>query len=235
MKQKNNLSFTCKNCRSSGPAACSTDFSFLYCPWYTDYNQEAHDCIYCRHCGTVHDVVPSPWRALKRLLGRTPVKVVGAYRMPAIKRLTRIGNRHHPGLRTMHPFILEAMRQDGRLAADEDLTAEPTLEFLAECLNDSSPAVRREAAMALGRSGDEQAEALLEEAMEDEDWDVSESAEIALNRLKNHQPADRADESQGQAPDQSAATEQWQYFGYGRNRSSFDKIRRRRRNLKKLK
>jgi len=236
MKQETTtFKFTCKNCKNSGLAACSKDFPFIHCPWYTDYNRDGHDCIYCRACGTAHDVTASPLGAVKRLLAQAPFKIVATYDITAIRRLTRINNSHHPSLRSMNPLILEAMQEDGRLAADEDLTAELTLEFLAECLTDKNYIVRMEAIIALKDFNNQQTIELLKKAIGDENWDVSESAEIMLDYLKHSRKTSEPDKSPEESRRNPLETEQWQYFGYGRSRSSFDKIRRRKRRLKKLK
>ena len=135
----------------------------------------------------------------------------------------------------MNPLILEAMAEDGRLAADEDLTAEPTIEFLAECLTDKNHIVRVEAVTTLRRFNSQQAVDLLKKAIGDESWEVSENAEIVLDYLKNREKINEPDKSPEESRKNPLETEQWQYFGYGRSRSSFDKIRRRKRRPKRLK
>ena len=235
MKQETTtFKFTCKYCKNSGLAACSKEYPFLHCPWYTDYNQDVHGCIYCRACGTVHDVTASPLGAVKRLLAQAPFRIESIYDIPAIKRITRINNSHSPSLRSMNPLILEAMAEDGRLAADEDLTAEPTIEFLAECLTDKNHIVRVEAVTTLRRFNSQQAVDLLKKAIGDESWEVSENAELVLDYLKNRERVNEPEQSPEESRKNPLETEQWQYFGYGRSRSSFDKIRRRKRHLKRL-
>ena len=234
--------FTCKNCKKSGLASCSGETPFIHCHWYTDYNQEAHDCIYCRACGATHDITVSMLGGLKKLLAQSPYKVLAVYTIRAIKRMTRISDGHRPGLRTMDPLILEAMRQDGRLAVDEDLAAEPTIEFLAECLEDKNRIVRREAVIALKKFDNQQAVDLLEKIVEeDESWEVAENAEIVLDSFDIREDTGGTGETGGfpgkyseEPPENPQESEQWQYFGYGRSRSSFDKLRRRRRRPKKI-
>ena len=236
MKQETTtFKFTCKNCKNSGLAACSRDFPFLHCPWYTDYNQDAHDCIYCRACGTVYDVTASIFGSIKKLMAQAPFGIDAVYDNTAIKRLMRIDNSLHPRLHTMYPLILEAMEEDGRLAADEDLTAQPTIEFLAECLKDKNHIVRMEAVIALKGFNNQQSMELLKKAMGDENWEVSEAAETVLEYLKSIGKTNEANESPEEPRKNPLETEQWQYFGYGRSRSSFDKIRRRKRRPKRLK
>jgi hypothetical protein len=125
----------------------------MFVPWYKAYNGLTHGCLYCRSCGAVHDTIGYFFLLgiIKLLLKRIPSKVTAAYEFPEIKRLTRINNPNCPSLHSMNPYIIEAMIEDNRLTEDEDLLAEPTIDFLFECSKDKHPIVRNEAMIALQR------------------------------------------------------------------------------------
>ena len=175
--------FTCKKCGQTGGSACSTELPFLHCSWYRDYKGLIHGCLYCRSCGAVHDTIGSFLAPIKILFGRMPSKITGTYEFSAIKKITRINNPDFLGLRSMNPYILNAMEEDGRLTPDEDLTEEPTVDFLLECLTDNNFIVRREAIIALRRFKDERAGDPLIEALKDEHWDVRRNAAITLGEI----------------------------------------------------
>lgn len=177
------LKFTCRNCGKTGFAACSAKLPLLHCSWYRDYKGLIHGCLYCRSCGAVHDTNGSLVGPIKLLFSRVPSKVVAVYEFSAFKKLTRINNPDFPSLRSMNPFIIEAMIEDGRLTEDEDLTEEPTVDFLLECLGDNNFIVRREAIIALRRFKDKQATDPLIEALKDKNWDVRRNAAITLGDI----------------------------------------------------
>ena len=142
--------FTCKKCGQTGESACSKELPFLHCSWYRDYKGLIHGCLYCRSCGAVYDTIGSLLGPIQLVFGRMPSKIVVVYEFSALKKLTRINNPDLPSLRSMNPYILEAMIEDGRLIEDEDLTEEePAEDFLLECLTDNNFIVRREATIAL--------------------------------------------------------------------------------------
>jgi len=135
----------------------------------------------------VHDTIGSAFGVggIKLLFGRVPSKVVAVYEIPAFKKLTRINNPDFPSLRSMNPYILNAMEEDGRLTPDEDedLTEEPTVDFLLECLTDDNFIVRRETIIALREFRDRQAVDPLIEALKDKNWDVRRNAAITLGEI----------------------------------------------------
>ena len=212
--------FTCPNCKKTGLAACSKQLPFLHCSWYRDYEGLTHDCLYCRSCGAVHDTIGSFLGVIKTLFGRDPSEIVATYEISVLKRLTRINNHNFPGLRSINPYILSAIEEDGRLTEDEDLTEEPTIEFLSECLTDKNYIVRREAVIALKKFQDKRAVDLLVESLGDKHWDVRKNAEVILGDLKDSETTGPSDKP--------LEVEKWQYFGYRSSQSSFDKVRRRR-------
>jgi len=48
-----------------------------------------------------------------------PSKIVATYSFPEFKEITKINNPDIPSLRSMNPFILKAMEEDGRLSEYE--------------------------------------------------------------------------------------------------------------------
>ena len=176
------LKFTCKNCKASGLAELSGETPFVHAPWYMDYRGLQHNCIYCRSCGAVHDTVMSLLGVIKMQFRRIPSKVVALFKTQSIKRLTVIKNPNIPDLRSLNPVIITAMKEDGRLK-DDDLTKEPTADFLIECLSDDNPIVKREAIIALKGFSDKRAVEPLIEALKDTRWDVRMNAAITLGHL----------------------------------------------------
>ena len=175
--------FTCKKCGQTGESACSKEFPFLHCSWYRDYKGLIHGCLYCRSCGAVHDTIGSLVAPIKLLFGRMPSNVVAVYEFSEFKKITEINNSCFSGFRSMNPYIINAMIEDGRLTEDEDLTEEPTADFLLECLTDKNFIVRREAIIALRRFKDERAVDQLIEALKDKNWDVRRNAVITLGDI----------------------------------------------------
>jgi len=112
-----------------------------------------------------------------------PSKVVAVYEFSEFKKITKINNPDFSGLRSMNPFILEAIFKDSRLTEDEDLAEEPTADFLLECLTDKNFIIRREAIIALRRFKDKQRVDPLIEALKDENWDVRRNAAITLGEI----------------------------------------------------
>jgi len=87
----------------------------------------------------------------------------------------------------MNPYIFNAMEEDGRLTPDEDkdedLTEEPTVDFLLECLTDNNFIVRKEAIIALGRyDGNKVVDALIE-MLKDKNWEAKKNAALTLGDL----------------------------------------------------
>ena len=111
--------FTCKKCGRTGESACSKGLPFLHCSWYRDYKGLIHGCLYCRNCGAIYDTIGSLLAPLKIVLGRMPSKIVATYSFPELKEITKINNPDIPSLRSMNPFILKAMEEDGRLSEYE--------------------------------------------------------------------------------------------------------------------
>jgi hypothetical protein len=111
--------FTCKKCGKTGSAACSSELPFLHCSWYEDYQGLIHGCLYCRNCGAVYDTIGSLLAPIKMLFGRMPSKIVATYDFSELKDITKKNDPDIPSLRSMNPFILNAMIDDGRLSEDE--------------------------------------------------------------------------------------------------------------------
>ncbi len=145
------LKFTCRNCGETGPAHCGYDVRLLHCPWYKDHRGIVHGCLYCRNCGTVHDTIGSLLGLIKMILGRIPSKVIAVYDVPTFSKLLKINNPNFRTLERLHPSVVSAMSEDGRLPDDEDLANQPSDEFLHHCLENPHPDVRREAQIALER------------------------------------------------------------------------------------
>ncbi len=177
--------FTCKKCGKTGESACSKQLPFLHCSWYRDYKGLLHGCLYCRSCGAVYDTIGPFLGAIKLLFGRMASKVIAVYEFSEFKKITKINNPDFPGLRSMNPYIINAMIEDDRLTEeeDEDLTEEPTVDFLLECLTDNNFIVRREAIIALRRFEDKRAVNPLIEALRDKNWDVRRNAAITLGEM----------------------------------------------------
>jgi hypothetical protein len=173
--------FTCKKCGQTGGAAGSKELPFLHCSWYRDYKGLIHGCLYCRSCGAVYDTIGSLLSPIKLLFGRMPSKVIGVYEFSEFKKITKINNPDFSGLRSMNPFIINTMIEDGRLTEeDNDLIEEPTIDFLLECLTGKNFIVRREAIIALRRFKDKQVVDPVIKALKDKHWDVRRNAAITL-------------------------------------------------------
>jgi len=144
-----------------------------------------HGCLYCRSCGAVHDTIGPFLGAIKLLFGRMPSKVVAVYEFSEIKKITKINNPDFSGLRSMNPYIINAMVDDGRLTTEDDdlLEEEPTVDFLLECLKEENFIVRREAIIALRTSKNKQAVKPLIEALRDKHRDVRRNAAITLGEI----------------------------------------------------
>ena len=187
MKQeKMKLKFTCNNCNNTGYADLSRETQFTHAHWYTDQNGLKHNCIYCRSCGAVHDAIGS-------LFGRILAKDIVTFEISAFKKLAKINNPDFITLTSVHPYIIKAMVEDGRLNEDEDMTGKkPTLDFLLGCLKDKNfivrgeakIALRRNAAIVLGDIGDSTAIKPLNELLTTEKWEhlVREEAAIEIAR-----------------------------------------------------
>ena len=113
------LKFTCKKCERAGFAACSREFPFLHCSWYKDYKGLIHGCLYCKNCGAIYDTAGSLLALIKIVLGRMPSKIVATCDFSEFKEITKMNDPDIPSLRSMNPFILTAMEEDGRLSEDE--------------------------------------------------------------------------------------------------------------------
>ena len=175
--------FTCKKCGQTGESACSKELPFLHCSWYRDYKGLIHGCLYCRSCGAVYDTIGSFVAPIKLLFGRMPSKIVAVSEFSEFKKITKINNLDFPSLRSMNPYILNAMIEDGRLTEDEDLTEEPTIDFLLECLTDKNFIIRREAIVALRSFRDKEAVDPVIKALKDKHWDVRRNAAITLGEI----------------------------------------------------
>jgi len=108
-----------------------------------------------------------------------PSKIIGVYEFSEFKKLTKINNPDFSGLRSMNPYIINSMIEDGRLTED-DLIEEPTIDFLLECLTSKDFIVRREAIIALRRFKDKQLVGPVIKALKDKHWDVRRNAAITL-------------------------------------------------------
>ena len=188
VRRKMKLKFTCKNCGKSGFVDLSLETQFTHAPWYIDYKGLVHNCIYCRSCGALHDTTgPAfpPFGLIKLLVSRVPSKVEGTYEFSEFKKIAKINNPDFGAtFATLHPMVIDALIEDGRLTDDEDLIGEePTVDFLLECLKDKSWVVRREAIIALERFQDKRIIDSLIEALKDKHWNVRERAAIALGNL----------------------------------------------------
>lgn len=135
--------FKCKFCGATGDSYLSVNVTFPHCPWYEDKNGLHHGCIYCRSCGTIYDTVGSLIAPIKMLLGRMPSKVIGSIDFESMIKITAIGNPGIPNLRSVHPVIINAIEEDGRLNGREEIDREPTREELKQYLSDKNKIVRR--------------------------------------------------------------------------------------------
>lgn len=106
--------FICQFCGAKGDSRCSRNAPFPHCSWYQDDKGLIHGCLYCRSCGAIYDTIGSLIAPIKLLLGRMPSKIVARYDFDTIKRLTEDEASEIPSLRTMNPYILEIMEEDGR-------------------------------------------------------------------------------------------------------------------------
>ena len=131
----------------------------------------------------MHDTIGSSFGVggIKLLFGRVPSSVVAVYEFSEFKKLFRMNNT---GIKLLHPIIIEAMVEDGRLADTEVVDEEPPVDFLLECLKDKSWNVRREATVALSRFPDEgRAVDALIGALKDKNWQVRRDAAITLGEM----------------------------------------------------
>lgn len=180
------LKFTCKNCGKSGFADLSLETQFTHAPWYESQRGLLHNCIYCRSCGAVHDTTGPPFPPfglIKVLLSRVPSKVEVTYEFSEFKKLFRMNNPD-TGITSLHPIIIDAMIEDGRLLDTELMDEEPPVDFLLECLKDKSWHVKREAAVALSRFPDNElvVDALIG-TLKDKNWQVTRDAAITLGEI----------------------------------------------------
>ena len=130
---------------------CSSNVPFPHCSWYQDYKGLVHGCLYCRSCGAIYDTIGSLIAPIKVLFGKMPSKIVAAYDFQTMMKLTIIGNPETPSLRSMNPYIVNMMEEDGRLEGFEDIDKEPSLGQLKKYLSDENPIVRSEAELTLKR------------------------------------------------------------------------------------
>ena len=178
MKQR----FRCKICGKVGNVACAKSLPFLHCRWYKDYKGLIHGSLYCRSCGTVYDTIGSFLAPIAILFGRFPSKIIFTYKFSVIKKLTRINNPDCPSLRSMNPYIVNVMEEDGRLT-DDEILKEPAEDFLIECLKDENFIIRKEAIIALRRFKGKKGINPLIEALNDKHWDVRRNAVITLGEM----------------------------------------------------
>ena len=177
------LKFTCKKCGQTGESACSAALPLVHCGWYREQKGLIHGCLYCRSCGAVHDTIGPLLGVIKMLFGRLPSKVVATFEFSELKKITKINNPDFPSLRSMNPFIIALMIEDGRLTEDEDLTEEPTVDFLLDCLTDNNFIVRREAITALGRHHGKKVVDALIQMLKDKNREVKKNAAVTLGDL----------------------------------------------------
>ena len=175
------LKFTCRSCRKTGFADLTSmrEFAdFAHAPWYESQRGLLHNCIYCRSCGAVHDTIGSLLGPVKLLFRRIPSNVQATYEFSEFKKLFKMHNI------SLHPIIIEAMIDDGRLTDTELVDEEPPVDFLLECLKDKNWHVRREAAVALSRFPDDKrvVDALIG-ALKDKNWQVRRDAAITLGEI----------------------------------------------------
>ena len=183
------LKFTCRDCKKTGFADLTSmrEFAdFVHGPWYESQRGLLHNCIYCRSCGAVHDTTGHPFPPLgliKWLFGRVPSKVEVTYDFSAFKKLFKMNNPD-TGITSLHPIIIDAMIEDGRLIDTELVDEEPPVDFLLECSKDKSWHVRREAAVALSRFADDErvVDALIGE-LKDKNWQGRRDAAISLGGI----------------------------------------------------
>jgi hypothetical protein len=178
------LKFTCRSCKKTGFADLTSmrEFAdFVHAPWYESQRGLLHNCIYCRSCGAVHDTTGHPFPPfglIKWLLSRVPSKVEVTYEFSEFKKLFKMHNI------SLHPIIIDAMIEDGRLTDTELVDEEPPVDFLLECLKDKSWHVRREAAVAVSRFPDDErvVDALIG-TLKDKNWQVRRDAAITLGDI----------------------------------------------------
>jgi hypothetical protein len=131
----------------------------------------------------VYDTIGSFSAPIKLLFSRMPSKVIAVYEFSEFMKITKINNPDFSGLRSMSPYIIDTMIEDGRLMGDEDLMEEPTVDFLLECLTDKNFIIRKEAIIALRRFKDNQTVDPLLKALNDKHWDVRRNAAITLGEI----------------------------------------------------
>ena len=182
------LKFTCRSCKKTGFADLTSmrEFAdFVHAPWYESQRGLLHNCIYRRSCGAVHDTIGSAFIVgeIKLLFRRVPSDVQATHEFSAFKKLLKMNNPG-AGITSLHPIIIEAMIEDGRLTDTELVDEEPPVDFLLECLKDKSWHVRREAAVALSRFADDErvVDALIG-ALKDKNWQVRRDAAISLGDI----------------------------------------------------
>ena len=112
--------FTCKKCGQTGGSGCSKELPFIHCSWYRDYKGLIHGCLYCRSCGAVYDTIGSLLAPIKLLFGRMPSKIIRVYEFSEFIEITNMNNPDYAGLRSMNPYIIERMIEDGRLTEEDD-------------------------------------------------------------------------------------------------------------------
>lgn len=106
--------FVCSKCKTVGNSGleATSEKTFVVAPWYRDENQLNHTCVYCRNCGTIHDVVGEGCLLgiFSMLIGRAPLQKRGIIH---IKEL--MDNLKAEGLsihRELPANVVEALRQD---------------------------------------------------------------------------------------------------------------------------
>ena len=214
--------FTCKKCGQIGGSGCSKQLRFLHCSWYRDHKGLIHGCLYCRSCGAVYDTIGSLVAPIRLLFSRMPSKVLAVYEFPDFKKITKMNNPDFSGLRSMNPYIIKAMEEDGRLAEeDEDLIdEEPTVDFLLECCASDNFIIRREAIIALRRFEDKRAVGASVEALKDESWDVRRNAAITLGEIGDSKAIEPLSEL--------IRTETWEHLVRKEARIALEKLKNRR-------
>jgi hypothetical protein len=169
----------------------------------------------------VYDTIGSLLSPIKLLFGRMPSKVLCVYEFSEFKKITKINNPDFSGLRSMNPFIINTMIEDGRLTEEDDgLIEEPTIDFLLECLTGKNFIVRREAIIALRRFKDKQVVDPVIKALKDKHWDVRRNAAITLGETGDSKAIDPLREL--------LRTETWEHLVRKEARIALEKLKNKR-------
>jgi hypothetical protein len=116
--------------------------------------------------------------------GAVPSKVVFTFWHSSFQKIIKMNNPDYwVSAAGLHPLIVEALLENGRLTED-DLSGEtPSMDFISECMQDKDFIVRREAVVALARFGSKQAVDAAIGMLHDSHWDVRRHAARTLGDL----------------------------------------------------